>query len=308
VGVPETSFSVVGEPAPTAADQPYSVYVAATPGFLEALGIPLRQGRSFTDADRAGAPPVIIVDEALARRFFPRGDALAQRLWNGTRTRQREIVGVVPHVRMYGLAGHEPALYQVYWPLDQMPEEYLVSFARDVAVTVRTQGAPLALADAVRRAVASVAPDEPVYAVRAYGEILRGAVAAERFSTALLALFAAVALALAAVGVYAVMAHAVSRRTHEIGVRMALGAQAGAVQRMVIAQGLRVVAAGLAVGLAAAAALARTMASAIPGAGSIEPAMLAAAVAVLTAVALAATWLPARRATRVDPTVALREE
>jgi putative ABC transport system permease protein len=307
-GSSETSFHVKGEPEPSGADMNFAVYMPVTPGFFETLGIPLREGRVLDERDRAGAPLAVVVDEVLARRFFPNGDAIGKWLSNTGGTHFRQIVGIVPHVKMYGLAGKEPAPYQMYWAMEQIPEEYMSAYARQVMVAVRTAGAPLASLEAVRRAVAGVDPELPLHDVRAYGERLRESVAAERFSTALLALFAAVAVLLAVGGVYAVMSHAVTRRTHEIGVRMALGAQPGAVQRMVVGQGLRIVAVGLAVGLAATLLLARTMAHLVEGAGRLDPAALGAAVALLCAVALAATWIPARRATRVDPVIALREE
>ncbi len=270
--------------------------------FFPALRTPVLQGRSFTERDGENAPLAAIVNETFARRFLPSdapGRRIDMRIAPSEEPRWREVVGVVADIRHLGLA-EEPRA-EVYVPFRQEPLP-LIGFA------VRTAGDPLALAGAVRREVWSVDSDQPVSYVLSLETMAAESLTLRRASMLVLLFFAATALALAALGLYGVMAHAVAQRTHEIGVRMALGAERARVLRMVVGEGVRLAGAGLAVGLLGSLILTRLLSSMLFGVSPTDPATLAAAALVLAATALLASLIPARRATRVDPMVALRYE
>jgi putative ABC transport system permease protein len=304
----EIGFKRREDPPPQPGDVKYAVYYPVTSQYHAALGIPLLAGRLLADADAAGSTPVALVDEELARRTFGGEDPLGKWISNRSNTRTFQIVGVVRHVKHFGLGAEEDTPYQLYFPLAQVPADEVVSGTRYVYPVLKTSVPPLSLADAVRAEVASIDPNQPIFDVRTMEDRVVHSLEGERFTLVLLAAFAALALLLAAMGLYAVMSYAVTRRTHEIGVRMALGAQPGAVQRMVVAEGLKLAGGGLAVGALAAVGVARVGASLVSGVRPLDGATYAAVALVLAAVATAAAWFPARRATRVDPTVALREE
>jgi putative ABC transport system permease protein len=219
-----------------------------------------------------------------------------------------EIVGVVAHVKNYGLDSPGPVQAELYRARDQVPDRFQPLLADRVSLVVRTAGDPAAMAPAVRRAVQEVDPNQPVYNVNTMEQVLSDSVASQRLSMLLLSIFAAVAMTLAAVGIYGVMSYTVAQRTHEIGVRMALGAQEGDVLRMVVGQGLKLVLAGVLIGLAAALALTRLMSSLLFGVSATDPATLVAISLLLVGVAVLASYIPARRATKVDPLIALRYE
>ncbi|HVS15432.1 MAG TPA: ABC transporter permease [Thermoanaerobaculia bacterium] len=264
-------------------------------GYFEALRIPLLAGRGFEPGDRLDAEPVVVVDQTLAEAMFPDG-ALGRRI--GFSHRQWEVVGVVGAVRHYG--AREDRRFQLYVPHAQMPTGSLV-------VTVRSSHDPATLVAAVRQLVARLAPDQPVYAVRTLADLADRLVAREALLTMVLRAFAAVAVALAALGLYGVLAYAVTLRRAEIGLRMAIGATQRDVLLQVLRRGLALIAAGLALGLAAAPLGTRALASLLFGVSPLEPRVLAACAALLAATALAAILLPAWRATRVSPTVTLSE-
>jgi putative ABC transport system permease protein len=298
------SFGIENRPAPEGKPSPHgdSHYVSA--GYFETMGIPLVKGRLFDARDGADAEPAIIVDKYLADRLFPGEDPVGHRLTKfgeGTPEKPlwRTIVGVVGHVAKYGLDGRMKEQY--YIPAAQRPQ-------RQPFLVVRTAGDPAALATAARAAVAAVDPDMPVFRVATMQQVIDDTLIGRRFTALLLGIFAAVALVLAAVGLYGVIAYAVSQRTHEIGVRMALGARVEDVVRMVVRQGMRLAVIGLVVGAVAALATTRFLASLLFGVGAADPATFVAIPAILALVALLASWLPARRAARVDPMVALRGE
>jgi putative ABC transport system permease protein len=309
-GAAEQSFNIVGRLNPDNDSTPYSaVRYTTSPDYLQALGISLRRGRYFTAQDRLDSPPVVVIDETLARKHFPDEDPLGQRLQIGqTGTLPYEIVGVVGHVKHYGLDGEVPVEAQFYFPLSQVPVERMPNIANGISVVARTQIEPQSLAAPVRSQILSVAPDQPVFNVRTMKEIVNESIASRRFSMFLLLVFALVALVLAAVGIYGVMAYSVTQRTHEIGIRMALGAQAADVLRMILRQGLLLILVGIAVGLAVAFALTRVLASLLYGVSATDPLTFAAISLLLVTVALLACYIPARRATKVDPMVALRYE
>jgi putative ABC transport system permease protein len=282
-------------------------YRSATPGYFQAMQIPLVQGRLLADSDQTDAPLVAVVDAAFAHRFWPKSEAIGQRIAidqvpnsNPAVPRWRTIVGVVGHVKHYGLdsEGRE----QAYFPLPQR------GFSRDMTLAVRTSVDPASITGAVREQVLAIDKDMPIYNVATMEQRVSTSVAQPRLNLSLLVAFAALALLLAAVGVYGVMAYAVTQRTREIGVRMALGAMPLDVLRQVIAEGGRLALMGLGLGVLAALALTRWMASLLFEVKATDPATFVAVAAVLVGVALAACVVPALRATRVDPIVALRYE
>jgi putative ABC transport system permease protein len=273
-----------------------------TPRFLQAMGLALRAGRAFTDADGPDAPPVILINEALARREFPGRDPIGQRLKYGRPDLKgpfRTIVGVVADAKQDGLdAEIRP---EVYEPHKQGPWS-------EMTVVLRTDADPRSLAGPVRSTLREMDPDVLLHNLQTMDEVLRTSLARERFMTLLLSAFAALALALAAVGVYGVIAYTVSQSTQEIGIRMALGAGRHDILRLVVGQGMALLAAGVALGLGGAFALSRHLESLLFEVSATDPALFAVLPLILAAVALVACYVPARRAMQVDPVVALHDE
>jgi predicted permease len=279
----------------------------ATPEYFSTIGIPLVRGRLFSDADRPGSTPVVLITAAAARRFFPGEDPIGKTItlgWgkrvNGGRTAAGgQVVGIVGDVKDAGLGeANAPELYLPFrqWPIENM------------TVLVRTATPPASLADAIRAQVASLDPGLPVSNIRTLDDIVAKSISQPRFYMTLLTIFAAVALALAAIGIFGVLTYAVSQRTREIGIRMALGAREGSVVALVVSQAMGLVIIGLIIGLAAAALLAHTLTGMLFSVTPTDPLTFAAVGALLSAVALFATYVPARRASRVDPTIALRAD
>jgi putative ABC transport system permease protein len=275
----------------------------ATPGYFETIGIPLRRGRLFNAGDRDGKQRVAIIDEGMARTFWPGQEALGKRFRMGDFSDKDDrwitVVGVVGSVRHSGL--HADPRPQLYRPEAQAPSPALY-------VVARTTGDPRSLVAAVGAAVHEVDRDQPISQVRTLEQVVAESLLARRFNLLLLGLFAGLALALSAVGIYGVTAYSVTQRTREMGLRMALGAQPGGVLRLVVGEAGALVGLGVALGLAAAFGLTRVMASLLYGVGSTDPGTFVAVAVGLTGIAIAAAWLPGMRATRVDPMVALRAE
>jgi putative ABC transport system permease protein len=263
------------------------------------MGIELLKGRLFTAEDTRDSQRVIVINEVLARQHFPNEDPLGKRLKETPTSPSLEIVGVVRHVEHYNL-DNKSAQPQFYTSFNQTPGGRYV--------LVRTAIEPLSLAAAVRAQVAALNKDQAVFNVRTMEQILAQSVAARRFSMLLLTIFAIVALALASLGIYGLMSYAVAQRTREIGVRMALGASRRSVLRLMIGQGMKLALAGVALGLVASVALTRTMKNLLFGVSATDSVTLVAITLLLTVVALLACWIPARRATHIDPMVALRFE
>ncbi|MGI8995218.1 MAG: ABC transporter permease [Pyrinomonadaceae bacterium] len=301
-GVTSFTFGIEGRPAPPGVMNPHTDGRVATPDYLPTMQIPLLRGRHFTERDNADARQVAIIDETLARVYFPGEDPVGKRVtFEGTDENPiwREIVGVVGAIRHRGLDAELKA--QLYYPHAQ-------STAAGLSVVVRAANDPASLTSAVRGAVRAVDKDQPVYGVRTMDEVLNNSVAQKRFSMFLLAIFASVALVLAAVGIYGVMAYTVSARTNEMGIRIALGARSIDILRLVVGQGMILALAGVGVGLVAALVVTRVMSSLLYGISATDPLTFAAIALLLTGVALLACYVPARRATKVDPMVALRYE
>ncbi len=300
-----SSFSVEGGPPPSPGDGRELQVRAATPDYFRAMGVRLLRGRGFEAQDRKGTPPVVLLNDAAVRRFFPDEDPVGRRLaltwWRDGETDPvgGTVVGVVGDVRERGLDREAvPTLYVAH---SQVP-------LRSMHVVARTAADPLALAAAVRREVTALDAAIPVANVRTLDALVAESVSARRFYMLLLGVFAAAALVLAAIGVFGVMSYSVARRTREIGVRMALGAHAGRMLRLVLREALGLAALGVALGVAGALALTRLLSGLLYGVTATDPLTFVAVAATLSAVALLASYLPARRATRVDPMVALRSE
>jgi putative ABC transport system permease protein len=294
-------FTVEGGPATREAERPSAVYRVALPDYFRTMGAALLKGREFTERDDADAPGVVIVNEALARRQWPGEEALGKRITvNGEGSKPREVVGVVRDLK------------QGDWASEPKPEMYLphlqAASPRSMTLVIRAAPGAAELGPEVRREVWAIDGDLPVSNVEGMDEVVSEALAQQRFNTLLIGLFAATALLLASVGVYGVMSHAVAQRTHEIGVRLALGARGRDVLGMIIRQGLGLTLAGLAVGLAGALALMRVLKSLLYEVSATDPLVFGGVAAALTLSALLACYLPARRATKVDPLVALRHE
>ena len=291
-------FTVDDHPVANPADRPTAAGFAISPDYFATMGIQLVRGRVFTARDDENGPPVAIINETMARRFWPNEDPVGRRLTSYAGV-SREIVGIVRDVKNRDLA--ENAGPQLYTPYVQRPWPFL-------AVVARTTGDPVGLAATLRQAVASVDPDLAAADVRTIDDYLAQSVATPRFNATLIAGFAVLAVFLAGCGLYGVMSYAVVQRSREIGIRMALGAQPGDVRGMVVSQALKMGLAGLIVGLAGAFAAARLLDNLLFGIGSSDPATFATMCGLLLGVVLVAAYVPARRATRVDPMVALRAE
>jgi putative ABC transport system permease protein len=275
-------------------------------GYMETMGVKLRQGRFFDDHDDAQSQPVAVINETMARQFWPGEGALGKRFKLGSVDSQNPwvtVVGVAGDVKEMGLEA--PAKAEMFFPYQQLPR-MLWNMPRDLAV--RATGDPMSAAAAARQAIWSVDRNQPVSNVRTMNEILAEEVAQRRIGMTLLAAFAALALALASLGIYGVLSYSVAQRTQEIGVRMALGAGRKDVLRMALADGMRLTTAGVAIGLGASFALTRLMAGLLFGVSATDPATFAGIALLLIAVALLACYIPARRAAKVDPMIALRRD
>ena len=302
-------YAVEGRPRALPGESPFAVYRAVLPGYFAAMRLRIVRGRDVAWSDDAGAPGVVLVNEALAAKQWPGEDPLGRRITlDEASERWLTVVGVVKNaVTSEWTAKPEE---EVYLAALQTPELMRSphSMAAYLTYAVRTGGDPAALAPSLRAAIRAIDPTLPVSEVRTMREVVTVVNGRARFQTLLLSAFACAAALLAAVGIYGVMSYAVSRRTREIGVRMALGADPGSVQRLVVGQGMAVALAGAGVGLVAALLLTRLMAGVLYGVGPSDPATYAAVAAALVAVAFAASWIPARRAARIDPMKALRAE
>jgi predicted permease len=294
-------FAIEGRPAPPPGQEPMAETRVASPGFFATLGVPLLRGRDFTEQDGTHGPDVVIINDTLARKHFPGEDPIGRRILYAPVP--MTIVGVVGDVRQAGL--DEEPLAEMYFPYGL---EEAVGFLGDAVLVLRTAGAPESLAAPLRGAVKTVDPTLPLYDVLTMQEVIDKSLASRRLNLWLLGFFAAVALVLAATGLYGVISYLVAQRTREIGVRMALGAQKSDVQGLVLRQAAALAGFGILLGVAGALAFTRVLDSLLYGVSSRDPLTFAALSALLAAVALLASWVPARRASRVSPMVAIRAE
>jgi putative ABC transport system permease protein len=302
------SFVIRGEAAPAPGREPQAEIRIVNEDYFRALRIPLARGRVFAETDRIDSPKVVIVNETLARRFFPGQDPIGRRIRVQSfgpevpaddPSQWLEVVGIARDVRHYGLA--RPPEPELYFPYRQGPMDL-------VCLAVRTTQDPEALGKSLREAVWAIDADQPVLGLMSLERLAAESVTLQRVSTHLIGFFAAVALLLAALGIYGVMAYAVTQRIPEIGVRVALGASARQVLGLVLREGMGLAALGAAVGLAASLALTRLLSSLLFGISATDPASFAGVLLLVATAAFLACFIPARRAMRVDPMVALRYE
>ena len=295
-------FTIEGLPVMPADSMASKLVVS--PGYFRALGVPLLQGRSFDDHDTDHSQPVAIVGESLARRFWGNAGATGRRIHLGFQgSPWYSIVGVVGDVKQLGFERQAPLA--IYVPYSQAPRPFLLSF---MTIAARTDSNPLGMANALRRAVQAVDPDMPLFDVASMEQLVSRSVSQPRFNAFLLGCFAALALILASVGIYGVTSYSVTQRTHEIGIRMALGAVQGEVLRMIVRQGLRLAVLGTGMGFVAALGLTSVLRSLLFGVQPIDVLTFLSVLVVLIGVSLLASYIPARRAMKVDPMVALRYE
>jgi putative ABC transport system permease protein len=291
--------AVKGRPVPPMSERPSANRHLVSPRYFSTLGIPIRAGRDFDERDSARVPHVAIINETFARRHFPGEDPIGRTLITGMGELASQIVGVVADVRSTGL--NTPPEADYFLPALQRPETF-------TSILVRTNVAPAAMAPTVREALRAVDPDIPLLQPQALSTLIAQTIADRRLALMLLAGFAALALVLASLGVYSVMAHLVAVRTGEIGIRMALGASPRVVMRMVLGHARRLTLLGIALGIAGAFFVSRLMQQALFDVDPADPLIYAVVAAILLLVAEFASWLPARRATRIDPVIALRAE
>lgn len=296
--------------APPPPDQtPLTLLTSVTPDYMKVMGIPLREGRFFNDDDRLGNNPVVMIDEVLARHAFRGQSAVGKRIFLQD-IGPVQVAGVVGHVRHWGLAGDDRAQVrdQVYMPLAFLPDPLTRIFSSFLSVVVRTDVAPLNVAEPLRRELRGSTGDEALYEIRTMEQLASASIARQRFLVMLFGVFAGLALVLACVGIYGVLAYLTSQRIPEIGVRMALGASRGNIIQLVLRQSLGMILGGAGLGILAALAAGRLLLHLVDGMAPTEPLTMVAVIAVLFAAALLASFVPARRASRLDAVQALRNE
>src|SRR5579872_698020 len=302
---------IEGRPKPANdAEMPGAMFYLVEAGFEQAMGVTLERGRFVTPQDNENAPLVIDIDDVFARSYFPDEDPIGRHVNLTQFNVQAEIIGVVGHIKQWGPGGDVKGAVeaQFFYPFMQLPEKLMKLAAGGVAVVLRTEGDPTEIMKLVRPAVAQIDSREIIYGVQTMDGVIARSLAARRLSMILLAIFAALALVLSCVGIYGVSSYVVGQRTHEIGIRIALGAQFGDVMRMVLGEGARMALLGIAAGIAGAFGLTRLMENQLFGVSAHDPVTYFGVAVLLTVVALLACFIPARRASRVDPVVALRCE
>ncbi len=310
-GDSEVGFWLEGQPKPTSdADMKSSLFYSVQPGYLKAMGIPLVRGRFFTADDNQHSPPVIVIDQEFARLAFGNENPIGKRVNLQIIGTTPEIVGVVGHVKQWGLdeGAHSPVLAQFYFPISQVPDQFMPLLSRGVGAVIRTTAAPLAVVGGLRSSLEQFNSQLVMFGVQPLDEVISDSLASRRFSMILLGVFAGLALVLSAIGIYGVISYIVGQRTHEIGIRLALGAHPSDVMRLILSQGTKLALIGVAIGIAAALALTRLMTKMIFGVSAHDPLTFIGVAIVLIMVALLACYIPARRAMRTDPMVALRYE
>jgi predicted permease len=310
LGNNEVGFWVAGQARPsTETEMPDALNYLAGPDYLKVMGIPLLRGRFITSGDNIHSRFVAVIDDRFARQYFPNRNPVGEHIHLSGLDDLFEIVGVVGHVNQNGLDENEhSAGIQLYTSIDQIPDKYISAMAKSATFVVRTQAANSGITSAIRHTVGNMNDQQVAYDFESLEEIISSSLAARRFTMLLLAVFAVLALLLATIGVYGVISYVVGQRTQEIGIRMALGAEQRSVILMVLSEAGRMVTAGVLVGLLASLGLSRLIASMLFRVNSYDPLTIVSVALILSAVALVACYIPARRASRVDPMVALRYE
>jgi predicted permease len=305
----EDPFWIAGRPKPLSDNDKYwSIWSEVEPDYLKVMGIPLVRGRFFTADDTEDSPRVAVIDEDFVQRFFPDEDPIGK-VFIDDYVGPATIVGVVGHVKEWGLDDKLAMHAEFYLPFRQIPDQYMSRASRSTTLVLRSTVAPLSLTDSIRHEIQQMNGDEVMFSAKSMDDIVYNrSILAQRFSMILLGAFAGVALLLASVGIYGVVSYIVVQRTHEIGIRVALGAQQSDVMRGVLGAGARMALVGVGIGIAAALALTRLMTNLLYGVSATDPATFLSVAFLLMFVALAACYIPARRAMRVDPIVALRHE
>jgi putative ABC transport system permease protein len=309
-GDSEVPFWLEGQPKPaTQAASPFALFYLVTPGYREAMGIPLQRGRFISDRDDEHSPAVVVIDAAFARKYYPNSDPVGQYLNIGLLNIHPQIVGVAGHVEHWGLGdrGHEALQSQLYLPVWQVPDQFWPLLSNGSGYIART--APHAeVLGGLRAAAARFDGSAVVYEATPMREIVAGSISTQRLAMLLLSVFSSLALLLSAIGIYGVISYFAGQSTHEIGIRLALGATRGDVLKLVLGDGMKIALVGVGIGLAAALGLSRLITGLIYGVSATDPPTFAGVAILLAGVALLACYVPARRATRVDPMVVLRCE
>jgi putative ABC transport system permease protein len=307
-------FIVMGRPLTDGPFHGGGNWQTSSPGYFEVFKIPVLRGRVFTDGDVSGSPPVVVINQAMARRFWPKSDPMSDKIWIGkglmpqlATELPRQIIGVVGDIRGNGL-NNDPAP-AMYIPQAQVPDAINALNARLTPMKwiVRTRGNPLSLSAAIQEQIRQ-ASGLPVSDVRTMDDVVSRSTSRQRFNMLMMTVFGGAALFLAAIGIYGLMAYSVQQRTQEIGIRLALGAGMGSVRKMVVFQGMRLALVGVAIGIGAALGLTRLISTFLFGVRDKDPAVFTSVAILLSLVSLLAVWFPARRATRIDPVIALRHE
>jgi len=310
-GDDEQLFWLEGQPKPeNENDMNWAIDYIVEPGYLQAMGIPLLRGRFFTVHDDEHSPRVVVVDEVFAQKYFPNQNPIGKRVNLAASNQLAEIVGMVGHVKQWGLDtdGQQSLRSDLYIPCMQMPDDFIAMAPSGSAVVVRSEGNSPGLLDSIRHISAQVSNQQVIYGAQTMNSLISDSMASRRFSMTLLAVFAVLALLLASVGIYGVISYVVGQRTNEIGIRMAMGAHQRDILFLILGRGGKLAGVGVAIGLAAAWGLTRLMTSLLYGVGATDPATFAGVAVLLITVALAACYIPARHAAKVDPLVALRYE
>jgi hypothetical protein len=296
---------------PPPQERPMALATAVSDDYLTVMGLTLRAGRFFDTRDDLNAPPVVVIDDVLARHAFGEDDPVGKQLWIPEMVAGPvEVIGLVGHVRHWGLAGDDQAQVraQFYYPFAQVPDPLVRRWSELISIAVRTSVAPLSVVEPLRHELRGVSDDQVLYEIRTLDQLASNSLARARFLLVLFGVFAGVALLLACIGIYGVLSFLTNERVPEIGTRMAMGANAGQVMRLVLGHSVRLIAFGIVGGMLGAQAASRLMERFVEGVRGIEPSTLGAMVAVLAVSALLATYIPARRASRLDAMTALRSE
>jgi predicted permease len=311
-GDSEFPFWIDGKPKPAnETDMAPSLFYMTETGYLKAMEIPLKQGRFFTPEDNEHSPAVVVIDEDFARQYFPHENAVGKRIHLGILNSVPEIIGIVGHVKHWGLdrdgdAKH-PIRAQAYLPFMQIPDQFFTG-PPSANVVVRANGSPVAVAGAIRETIQKMNSENVMYETKTMDDIIAESLAARRFSMILLSVFAALALLLSSIGIYGVISYVVGQRSHEIGIRIALGAQRRDVLGLMLGEGMKMALIGVGIGVAVALGLTHLMVRMLFGVSATDPATFLGVAVVLMVVAFAACYVPSRRAMAVDPIVALRYE